>query len=362
MLYDYLQVLAAFIFTITIVVFIHEFGHYIVAKLCGVKVTDFSIGFGPEIISRKDSSGTKWKICCIPLGGYVKFLGDQDAASSSANTALSDEEREFSFHNKNLIKKALIVLAGPMANFLLGIVIFAYFFATYGTFVSDTTIKDILPQSAAQRARLEPGDKIIAIDGEAITNFQDLAAYIAIHPGIKIKLTIERNGKHIIEEATPDSIEIKDKLGASSSIGKLGITFVEPKHQDLSFSQSILTSLKETYKISNLTLKGIGQIFTGKRTTKELSGPIKIARYAGVSMKEGAMSMFYFISLISINLGLVNLLPIPLLDGGHLFFYCIEWIFGKTVSDYAQKYLLKVGFIILLGLMALALFNDIVYF
>ena len=361
MLYDYLQMLISFILTITAVVFIHEFGHYLVAKLSGIKVTDFSIGFGPKIISRKDSSGTEWKLCCIPMGGYVKFLGDAGATSTSIKHLTLDEQKH-SFYHKNLLIKSLVVIAGPFANFLLGIVIFIYFFFTYGTLISNNEIKDVMPQSPAYLAQLAPGDKIIEIDGNKINNFQDLVSYVAMHPGIKIGLTIQRSDAVLVKEVTPEPTELKDKLGNNTTIGRLGVTFLPPTHKKLSFFESTVTSFKETYRICALTLKAMGQIVVGKRDTKELGGPIKIARYAGASMQEGALSMLYFISLISINLGLINLLPIPLLDGGHLLFYAVEVIFGKKISDYVQKHAIKLGFVLLLGLMLLAMVNDIVYF
>lgn len=361
MLYDSLQALIAFTLTITVVVFIHELGHYTVAKLSGIKVTDFSIGFGPKLYSRKDSSGTEWKISAIPLGGYVKFLGDIDPTSSS-NTKVHAGEENQAFFNKSLLIKALVVLAGPVANFLLGIFIFTYFFFMHGTLVSTTEIKNISPGSPAAQIKLMPGDKIVAVDDHKTNDFNELASYIAISPGIKISLTIERNKEIIKKDVVPQSIEIKDKVGNSMLVGKLGVAFSAPKHKKLSLISSVNASFKEIGRMTSLTMKGIGQMIHGQRGTKELGGPIKIARYAGASMQEGAFSILYFISLISVNLGIVNLLPIPLLDGGHLFFYAVEAVCGKKISGYIQKYTIKVGFIILLSLMLLAVINDIIYF
>jgi len=361
MLYDSLQALIAFVLTITVVVFIHELGHYTVAKLSGIKVTDFSIGFGPKICSIKDSSGTEWKISMIPLGGYVKFLGDTDPTSSD-NLKLDTKERKHAFFNKSLLTKALVVVAGPVANFLLGIFIFTYFFFMHGTLVSNTEIQTVLPGSPAAQIELRPGDKIVAVDDHKTTDFNELASYIAINPGIKINLTIERNKEIVKKDVVPQALEIKDKVGNSMLVGKLGVTFSAPQHKKLSFLSSINASCKEIGRMTALTLKGIGQMIHGQRGTKELGGPIKIARYAGASMQEGAFSILYFISLISVNLGIVNLLPIPLLDGGHLFFYAAEAICGKKISGYIQKYAIKVGFIALLSLMLLAVLNDIIYF
>lgn len=360
MLYDSLQALIAFTLTITVVVFIHELGHYTVAKLSGIKVTDFSIGFGPKLCSIKDSSGTEWKISMIPLGGYVKFLGDSDPTSSN-NTKLYKEEKH-AFFNKSLLTKALVVVAGPVANFLLGIFIFTYFFFIHGTLVSNTQIQSVMPGSPAAQITLIPGDKIVAVDDHKTNDFNELASYVAINPGIKITLTIERNKEIFQKDVVPQSLEIKDKVGNSMLVGKLGVTFSAPKHQKLSFLNSINASCKEIGRMTSLTMKGIGQMIYGQRGTKELGGPIKIARYAGASMQEGVFSTLYFISLISVNLGIVNLLPIPLLDGGHLFFYAVEALCGKKISGYIQKYTIKVGFIILLSLMLLAVINDIIYF
>jgi len=361
MLYDYIQVLAAFIMTVMVVVFVHEFGHYIVAKLSGVRVTDFSLGFGPKICSWKDGSGTEWKICAIPLGGYVKFLGDKDP-SSSGTVSIKKSDEKHSFYHQGILTRASVVVAGPVANFLLGIVVFAFFFARYGTFVLTPDINGVAKDSPAYIADLKVGDKIVGIDGRKVKDVQDVAGYISIHPGQKIEFSIERDGQVISKDITLDSYEIKDKLGIANKVGKLGVTFIPPQHKKLSIIESIGQSCREVYRMSELTLKAIGQMVTGKRDTKDLGGPIKIARYAGASMKEGMASMVYFVSLISINLGLVNLLPIPMLDGGHLFFYIIESVFGRDKADFVQRHMVKFGFIILLGLMLIAIINDIVYF
>jgi regulator of sigma E protease len=361
MAYDFLQTLLAFILTITIVVFIHELGHYLVAKFNGVKVTDFSIGMGPKLLSWKDKSGTEWKICAIPMGGYVKFLGDSGPTSSSSTT-LKESEKKHAFHTKSLFAKSMVVVAGPLANFLLGMFILTYFAFNYGQMISSSEIKDISPNTPASKIGLRAGDKITSVDGQKTSSFQDVAGYITLHPNIEVKITFERDNQVFERKITPDSRSIKDTLGHDTKIGYLGVMFAQPTHKKLSLTESIATGYKETVRITKLTLKAIGQIVTGKRGTKELGGPIKIARYANSSMAQGFAGMLFFISMISINLGLINLLPIPPLDGGHLFLYITEALLGKKISEYIQKYTVKIGFIFILGLMLLAITNDIIYF
>lgn len=361
MVYNLLQTLLAFAITITVIVFVHELGHYLVARLAGIKVTDFSIGFGRKLISRKDSFGTTWKICSIPLGGYVKFLGDLDP-SSSKSLPLKKEEKKYAFSEKSLLAKSLVVIAGPFANFLFGIIVFSTFFFIYGILVSNTEIVTVSPNSPAHNIDLKPGDIITSIDGDEVKSFQDVASHIAIHPGIEIPITIKRNNVVLSKTVKPKTVEIIDSIGKKTSIGQLGVTFAPPTHKKLPLLESITKATQETVKICNLTLKALGQIIHRERNTKDLGGPIKIARYAGTSMEGGVASMIYFISLLSINIGLVNLLPIPPLDGGHLVLYVTEAIFGKKISEYVKKYTIKVGFVLLLALMLLVIMNDIIYF
>ncbi|MCH9753428.1 MAG: RIP metalloprotease RseP [Alphaproteobacteria bacterium] len=361
MLYDSLQTLLAFAVTITIIVFVHEFGHYFVARLSGIKVTDFSIGFGPKIFSRKDSNGTEWKICCIPLGGYVKFLGDLDATSTKS-TKLTSEEKKYAFSEKSLLAKSSVAIAGPFANFLFGIIVFATFFFTYGTLVSSTEIQTISSGSPAENIGLRSGDYIVKIEGDKVESFQEVATHISMHPGIEISITVKRNDTLINKRVTPESVEVIDAIGKKNKIGRLGVTFSPPTHKNLPLLDSISKAVSETFRICKLTLKAIGQMIYRERDTQDLGGPIKIARYAGASMEGGLVSMAYFISLLSISIGLINLLPIPPLDGGHLFFYVTEAIFGKKISDYVKNYAIKVGFVLLLALMLLVIMNDIIYF
>jgi regulator of sigma E protease len=361
MLYDSLHTLLAFAITITVIVFVHELGHYLVARLAGIKVTDFSIGFGPKIISKKDSFGTTWKICWIPLGGYVKFLGDIDPTSSKSSS-LKPEEKKYSFSEKNLFAKSLVVIAGPFANFLFGAIVFTTFFFMYGTLVSNTEIASVTPNSPASHIDLRPGDNIVSIDGDKVKSFQEVASHIAIHPGIDIQITIERDNVVLNKIVRPESAEMTDSIGKKTTIGRLGVMFAPPSHKKLSLLGSVSMSVEETIRICRLTLKALGQMIYRERNTQDLGGPIKIARYAGASMEGGIASMVYFISLLSINIGLVNLLPIPPLDGGHLFFYVTEALFGKKISEFAKNYAIKVGFVLLFALMLLVIMNDIIYF
>ncbi len=353
-----LYVAGALIFVLSFIVFVHELGHYTVAKLLGVKVTDFSIGFGSKLFSIKDRSGTEWKFCWIPLGGYVKFLGDTDVAS----TKQTPTQEEGTFASKSVFSRSAIAVAGPAANFLLAIVILTSFFYIYGRITSTTEIGSVVKNSPAERNDLKVGDVILSIDGEAVSDFSDIERYTMSHPNIPLLFEIQRHGDKIAKTMTPEKFIQRDGAGNEVTIGKLGIGSSKVIHKKYNLFESTYIAGQETVKICSLTLKALGQIVTGKRDAKDIGGIIRITKYTAASVKQGFIATLSFIALFSINLGLINLLPIPPLDGGHLLLYVSESILSKRAHSFVRDYTVKVGFAFLIALMIFAVINDIINF
>lgn len=358
-LYDIFHHLFSFIVILTVIVFVHEFGHYFIAKISGVKVTEFSIGFGKKLWGVKDKSGTEWKISLWPLGGYVKMFGDEDPSSNTRSKNIPKEEEHKAFHSKSLPVKAAIVSAGPLANFLFAIIILTGFFLAFGKIEASNEISLIAKNSPAEQAGLLPHDKITAVDGYGISDFSELEKFIASHPDIPLHFTIKRGEKIITKIIKPKAVEVKSPNGQVVKIGKLGIATNKVRSKKLSVLAAIKASFSETVQICYITLKAIGQIVVGTRGTEEMGGPIKIAKMASETTKMGVLAVLWFMAMLSINLGLINLLPIPVLDGGHLLFYIVEAFFGKNIALKVQNIGLKIGFTVLILLMAFVIINDI---
>lgn len=353
---------AVFVVIISIVVFVHEFGHYYVARLCGIRATDFSIGFGKKICGFKDKYGTEWKISMIPLGGYVKFLGDADFASASKKDgAVPAHLKKYAFATQNLFKKSLVVVAGPMANFVFAILIFASFYMYFGRVVVSTEVSFVESGSVAEEAGLKKGDVITEVDGNKVDRFSDIEMYVSTHPNISLALTFERSGVQKNIKITPRAIKIKDKFGDQIEIGKLGVGAQKFRQEKYGLFGAISEAYKESLKITSISLKAIGQMITGERGTKDLGSVIRISKYAGKSARQGMMVLVWFTAMISLNLGLVNLFPIPPLDGGHLFLYISRFCLGKKIASYIEKWLLKIGIVIIVLLMVFSIINDIVH-
>lgn len=351
-----------FVVILTIVVFIHEFGHYYVAKKCGVKIEIFSIGFGKELFGYTDKSGTRWKFSLVPLGGYVKMLGDTDAASSpskkSQNTlSLKDQSHAFLF--KSVYQRFAIVIAGPAANYISAILIMTCMFYLSGKAESTPVASNVAANSAAEHAGLIAGDLIKSVDGIEIKSFEEVRQQIVLNTGTPLEFVIVRDNKEIILQITPEIKESKDPFGNEIKVPLIGISSEKMEIKELGPIEAFTTSIYECYNISASTLKAIGQMLTGARGTEDLGGPIRIAKYSGQSAELGIYGILWFICLISVNLGLFNLLPIPMLDGGHLAMYIAEMIRGKAVPMEFQEYAFKVGFFILMSLMIFATANDI---
>ena len=352
----------SFILIIGPLVFIHELGHFLVARWFGVKVETFSIGFGREIAGWTDRLGTRWKIAWLPLGGYVRFVGDMNGASmeDAQWRNLPPEERAQIFHAKPLGQRALIVLAGPLANLIAAVLILAGFAYAYGEPHRPPVIASVMQNSPAARAGLAPGDRITEINGRNISNFQEIYPLVQDRPGMQLTVTYVREGREATAEMTPDIVVSKDRFGNEYRLGRIGLVPVaEEMVQDLSPAQSLISGVARTGAIIDRMATGIGQVITGRRSVAELGGPIKIAKVSGEAAELGWQPFIYLAALISINLGFINLLPVPMLDGGHLSFYAVEAIQRRPVSPRTMEIAFRSGMYALLALMLFVTFNDL---
>lgn len=436
-----------FLLVLSILVFVHEWGHYIVARMCGVKVETFSIGFGKELFGFNDKHGTRWKFSLIPLGGFVKMYGDTDPASAGHKEtvteggtvrALTESERKVAFFAKPVWQRALIVFAGPAVNFIFAIILLSGLYATYGQPVTPPTATAIVKESAAEKAGFQPHDRVIAIDGNPVNRFEDIRQTVAIALDTPLKFTVLRDGEEVEITATPERETFSDRFGFQHSRGMLGLIGAvngfaldrvkavdgvpaETPEDALAMIQksydktieitikgieegkdsalilhplsalndklgtddteagnvliisekvgnemikhgpvdSVFTAIHETKEVTLGTLKALGQIFTGTRSAKELGGLIRIGAMAGDMAQAGLVAVITFTALLSINLGLINLFPIPVLDGGHLVFYAVEAVKGSPIPEKGQEYAFRVGFTLLIGLMVFANLSDI---
>jgi len=359
---DVLHTLWAFFIVLSVIVFIHEFGHYIIAKWCGVKIDAFSIGFGKEILGYTDKSGTRWKLALLPLGGYVKMFGDSSAASTAdaeAMDKMSEEEKKLTFHHKPLYKKAAIVVAGPMANFVLTIAVFTWFILTVGLPSAEPVVGSLLPDSPAAKSGLRPGDRITRINDDAVKSFNDIPYLISTNLGTPVTLYVDRDGKPLTITLTPKEVEDDDGLGNKVKRPLIGIKSGEIKMESAHLGTAVVEATKRTYMICAVTLRAVGQMITGERGVQDLKGPVGIAQLSGQAANKDFHTVLWLIAMLSANLGLVNLFPIPLLDGGHLMFYGVEALRGRPMAERIQEYGFKLGFVLLASLMAFTVFNDI---
>lgn len=360
--------LLPFLFVLTIVVFFHELGHFLIARLCGVRVLTFSVGFGPEIVGFNDRHGTRWKISAIPLGGYVKFFGDEDAASTpdqSTISAMTPAERKVSFHYQPVGRRAAIVAAGPIANFILAILIFAAIFTFYGRPSTSARIDSIQPESAAAQAGFVTGDVVVAINGRPIATFAEMQRVVSTNAGQQLSVTIDRGGAKMDIKATPSLREVKDNFGNVHRIGVLGITramgATDTQLETVSAPRAVWLGVEETWFVIDRTLSYIGGIVVGRESADQLGGPIRIAQVSGQVATVGFVAIMNLAAILSVSIGLLNLFPVPLLDGGHLLFYGIEAIRGRPLSDRAQEMGFRIGLALVVMLMIFATFNDIVH-
>jgi regulator of sigma E protease len=364
-LFHLLWVAFWFLIVLTILVFVHELGHYLIARRNGVRIEIFSIGFGPELYGWYDRAGTRWKFSAMPLGGYVKMFGDADPSSGlalPALTALSPEEREVSFHGKRLGQRAAIVAGGPIANFVFAIVVLALLFMTYGQPFTPAEVGQVQPNSAAEQAGIKPGDKIVSINDRAIERFEDVQQLVRLNPGVAMSIVVQRAGQPVTLSVTPARIQQTDRFGDRHEIGLLGIGRSGVEYVQRDPITAISRAVSETWNLSAATLEAMWQIIIGTRNSDELGGPLRIAQMSGEVAQSGAVPLLWFMAVLSINLGLINLFPVPVLDGGHLLFYAAEAIRGKPLGQRAQEYGFRIGLAMVLTLMVFATWNDIVHF
>jgi len=356
-----------FIVLLSILVFVHEFGHFIVARCLGVQVSAFSIGFGKTLWSKEDKHGTVWKISAVPLGGYCQFLGDGDASSSSNEGLenLTEEQKKHAFPLQNPFKKLAIVLAGPGFNYLLAILIYFVLFAWFGKFSIPPVISEVMDNSAAQEAGLQAGDRILNVNGHDVFEFSDISEEVFLATDHHVVLKVLRSGEtldfdiYLRQMDTPKqqkSVEKRYMLGIKSTGS------VELDHQKLSVWQAFTESCGEVWRVTYMTLRGVGQMISGKRGSEDVGGILRIAEMTGdITKNETALDFVTFLALLSINLGLINLFPIPVLDGGHVVIFTLEILSGRELKEKTKEYLFKAGFLLLIALMILATFNDIIH-
>ncbi len=355
-----------FIVLLGILVFVHELGHYLMAKFTGVKVAEFSLGFGKKLWGFHDRSGTEWKLCAVPLGGYCKFLGDGDAASSTDEAAeLPDEEKKYAFAYQNPFKKLAIVIAGPGANYLFAILIFAGVFFFMGKVDFPAVVGDVIEGGAAQAAGVLKGDRILKVNGKTVDSFAQVRQEVELNTNPEVSLEIKR-GDEIISlafplKSIPLEVENNQAAEARPMLGIRSLNVVEVTPEDVSVIEALTDASKETWRITVMTLRGVGQMIVGKRSSDEVGGIIRIAEMSGdITKSSGGLDFLIFMALLSINLGLINLFPIPLLDGGHVVIYLIEIFTGRELNERVKDYVFRFGLFLIVSLMLFATYNDFV--
>jgi regulator of sigma E protease len=350
-----------FLVALTLIVFVHEYGHFKIARLCGVKVDTFAIGFGRELWGRNDRHGTRWKIGWLPLGGYVKFAGDANAASLPQAASSDHPPRAGDFPTKPLWQRALVVAAGPVANFLLAIAIFAASYALIGLPASEPRVDGVIVGGAADKAGIKSGDFIRAINGARIDRFQDIQDIVTTHAGESLSILLDRNGAAITIVAVPEAIEQSDGFGGKIRLGRLGIQNNGSSliYDKKSVGESLRLGVDRTWFIVETTFRYLGKLFLGQESPNQLGGFISIAKAAGDAASVGIAQFIFVVGLLSVSIGLINLFPIPMLDGGHLVYYAIEAIRGKPLGPEAQEWGFKIGFTVVLTLMLVGTWNDL---
>lgn len=361
-----LSALPPFLLVLTIVVFFHELGHYLVGRWCGIKAEVFSVGFGPELIGRTDRHGTRWKLSLIPLGGYVKFLGDENAASQptgSGVSGLSEAERAASFPAASLWRRAATVAAGPVANFILAIVIFAVMFSINGRMIADPVVARVQPASAAEAAGILPGDVFVAIDGVEVEIFDDVQRYVTARPEVPMTISLERDGAIVDVTLTPARTEITDNFGNKMEVGRIGVITSDDagnfRVREYGPLEAVGEGVAQSWYIVTRTVDYIGNIITGREKADQLGGPIRVAKYSKDMSTIGIGALIQLAAVLSVSIGLLNLMPIPMLDGGHLVFYAIEAVRGRPPGEVAQEWAYRFGLSVVLALMLFATWNDV---
>jgi regulator of sigma E protease len=353
--------IVAFLGAIGPLVFIHELGHYFAGRLFGIKADAFSIGFGREIAGWTDRRGTRWKVAWLPLGGYVKFAGDMNAVGEpdAAWLALPAAERARTFQAKPLWQRAVVVAAGPVVNLILAVLILAGFAYSYGVDRTPAVVDTVVAGSPGAAAGLRHGDHIVAIDGRAIDSFSDLARYAQMRPAAQVALTVERDGRRIVQPLTIGVERQRDRFGNDYRLGRIGIASGAPVLRPVSLIDAPLAGLRMTGDVVRGTFDVLGQVISGRRSIDELGGPIRIAKVSGEQLSLGWAAFIWLVAMLSINLGFINLLPVPMLDGGHLLFYAIEAVRRRPLEPRVQEWAFRGGLAAVLALMLVVTFNDL---
>ncbi|HEX8447336.1 MAG TPA: RIP metalloprotease RseP [Sphingomonas sp.] len=351
----------SFMLVIGPLIFIHELGHYLAGRAFGVKADAFSIGFGRELVGWTDRRGTRWKIAWLPLGGYVKFAGDMNPASQPTTEwlALPEAERNATFQAKPVWQRFLIVLAGPAINFVVAILIFMAIFAAVGEGRTPSTVAAVVPNSAAARAGIRPGDRITMVAAQGVYRFEDIGDIVRHRAGETLKLDVYRGQQQIHMRVTPELDLQRDRFGNEYRIGILGIAAGAQVTVPLSAAELPGAAVRQTVLMTRTMIDTLWQIISGRRSVRELGGPLQIAKLSGQVATLGWLDFIYFMAAISVNLGFMNLLPIPMLDGGHLFFYAIEGVRRKPLDASAQEWAFRSGLALLMIFMVFVTFNDL---
>jgi regulator of sigma E protease len=364
---EILSFIIPFIILLTVVVFVHEYGHYYFAKRCGVGVTDFSIGFGKELFGFNDKSGTRWKFCIIPLGGYVKFFGDRNVFSQAEQKELlkqyKKEDQDKLFVTKSLYQRSLVVVAGPLANFVLAILIFSFIYMFAGKDFTPAQIQEVQKDGPAYSSGIKSGDVILSINNKKVSSILDVSAYINTSTTENIDIKVLRNSDEIILKVKPKIIKSKDSLGNEVNKKIIGIKISPPNNEfnrvRLGPATALFYAVKETWFVTKASLDFVVSMFKGKGDTTQLGGPIKIAKITGQVAQHGLIAFLSVMAYISISLGFINLFPIPMLDGGHLMFYAFEKILGRPLTQKTQEGFFRIGLFLLISLMFFTTFNDL---
>jgi regulator of sigma E protease len=363
--YSMLSYAIPFVLVLSALIFVHELGHFWVARRAGVRVEVFSIGFGQEVIGWTDRHGTRWKICWLPLGGYVKMFGDADAASvpdRAAEGAMTAAERAVSFHHKPLAWRAAIVAAGPLANFAFAIVIFAFLFLAFGRPFTPPVVGSVIDGMPAAAAGIQAGDRIVAINGARVDRFEDIQRVVLLNLDQELRIEVARGDRSFRFDLRPVIVAETDRLGNSMRLARLGIRGSAQRDIETiaSPTRAIWLAAEETWLQTVGSLKAVGQMIVGRRGADELSGPLGIAKVSGEAAQTSWAALIALAGTLSVSLGLINLFPIPILDGGHLVFYAIEAVRGRPLGARAQEYGFRVGLVLVVSLMVFATWQDLV--
>ena len=358
------EYLAPFLLLLGVLVFVHEFGHYWAARRCGVRVEVFSVGFGRELWGWTDRAETRWKIALVPLGGYVRMFGDADEVidADGRGRPLTADERAVAFGTKSLGQRAFIVAAGPAANFLFAILVAAVMFMTYGQRHTSPVVTEVVKDSAAAAAGIRAGDRFVELDGETIARFEDLQRIVRLSPGRALEAVVVRDGRETALTVVPGVARQKDNLGNEHEFGLLGVRGRSTETVRYGPGEAFVAAVDHTWTMTATILVFVGEMIEGRRSTDELGGVLRIGHLAGEVAKVDFSAYLHFMVLLSINLGLINLFPIPLLDGGHLVFYAVEAVRGRPLGRKAQEIGFRIGLGTVAALMLFVTWNDLVYF